>query len=538
MTVGGSLSVQNVTPGGGILPAGTVLHIHGLGFTPSTTVQADAFTISAARYTGPQEMEVTLDAPTELTGKRFVVKNADGSEVEYFSSLPYRPDNIRSSYFLFPAQAWSAQRVAGLNEGTQPWLRSKTRTCPPSTFTIQRVIMTGGVAIKPNAVTRTIPAGGSLTENFFGAINALILINSSGPIQALQILTQPLLYQLECLYPAQIDFPTLQVTANPSALSWQWQIGSPAPPSRNIALRTNPPNTGSFACCSSMVSTGSGGSWLSVTGSYPSAYVATVNPSGLAAGTYQGAITVSPIGDSGPPLTIPVSLTVTVSRRLYLSYARLIFNARLPGPAPPPMTIGITGNGGQAEYSITVDQSGLSVSPPTGRIPATLTVSVDPARIAVCGPNSCDLGNIIVTGPQNTIAIPVTLTAFGTQVRPESLTFFLLPGSPPRTQTFHLGAYGGSCYAYSRLPSVRADSAAWLSASFCDAGAGLFVVECRRQPPHCRPICGQGCCRSAMRCTVQVPVALTVLSAPPQLRVTPSNLTFTRFRALMRRHRP
>jgi uncharacterized protein (TIGR03437 family) len=173
-----------------------------------------------------------------------------------------------------------------------------------------------------------------------------------------------------------------------------------------------------------------------------------------------------------------------------------------------------------------VDQSGLSVNPPNGCIPATLTVSVDPARIALCGPrDGCNLGNIIVTGPQNSITIPVTLTLFGIQARPESLTFFPLTGSPPQTQTFRLSAYQGSCYPYSRLPLVSADPAAWLGVSY-DIAAGLFAVSIDARRLAAGQYTGKVVVDLACVGPVQVPVALTVLSAPPQLRVTPSDLTF------------
>jgi hypothetical protein len=246
MTVGGSFSVRNVAPGGGILPAGTVLHIQGLGFTPSTTVRADDFIISAARYTGPEDIEVTLEAPTELTAKRFVVQNADRSEVEHFSSLRYRPDTDLSPHFLFPAQAWPAQRVANLNDRRPIVVAIQNPNLSSVDVTIQTVVVTGGVRVKGNAVNRTIPAGSSWVQRFNAGLNTIALINSSGPIQALQIQTQPLYYQLVRLYPSQIDFPPLQVTANPSALYWQWQIGSPVPPSKAIALSTNPPSSACF----------------------------------------------------------------------------------------------------------------------------------------------------------------------------------------------------------------------------------------------------------------------------------------------------
>src|ERR1035438_2723586 len=39
VTVGGSLSVQDLSPGGGVLPAGTLVRIHGTGFSAATAVR-------------------------------------------------------------------------------------------------------------------------------------------------------------------------------------------------------------------------------------------------------------------------------------------------------------------------------------------------------------------------------------------------------------------------------------------------------------------------------------------------------------------
>jgi uncharacterized protein (TIGR03437 family) len=60
--------------------------------------------------------------------------------------------------------------------------------------------------------------------------------------------------------------------------------------------------------------TASGGNWLAVTpgsGSTPVGLHALVNPTGLAAGVYQGSIIVASADASNSPLTIPVTLTIT-----------------------------------------------------------------------------------------------------------------------------------------------------------------------------------------------------------------------------------
>ncbi|HTS31536.1 MAG TPA: hypothetical protein VMH81_36945, partial [Bryobacteraceae bacterium] len=91
VSAGGTLSISDVEPGGGVLPAGTAIQISGTGFGSSTTVEIDAASVASLQVVGPQQIQLTLGAPTELTGKRIRVRNPDGSEADYFPSLPSSP---------------------------------------------------------------------------------------------------------------------------------------------------------------------------------------------------------------------------------------------------------------------------------------------------------------------------------------------------------------------------------------------------------------------------------------------------------------
>jgi len=86
--VGGTLSIQNVVPGGGFLPAGTVLQVTGSGFDASTTVNLDGVAVAAPQVVSGQQLNLTLDGPMEPTGKHLHVGNSAGEQVDYFLSLP------------------------------------------------------------------------------------------------------------------------------------------------------------------------------------------------------------------------------------------------------------------------------------------------------------------------------------------------------------------------------------------------------------------------------------------------------------------
>jgi hypothetical protein len=87
LTVGGSVSIHNVTPGGGIWPSGTVVKVEGTGFTPATRISAK-MRMSPSVYISPTEMQFTLqDSATTMDMQAITATNSDGSQVVYYSYL-------------------------------------------------------------------------------------------------------------------------------------------------------------------------------------------------------------------------------------------------------------------------------------------------------------------------------------------------------------------------------------------------------------------------------------------------------------------
>ena len=87
ITIGGSVSITNVVPGGGVIPAGTTVRIEGIGFTPKTKVRIKELTLSTVVYVSPSAIDITLPGTTSLDGAQFQVTNPDGSSDTYYSYL-------------------------------------------------------------------------------------------------------------------------------------------------------------------------------------------------------------------------------------------------------------------------------------------------------------------------------------------------------------------------------------------------------------------------------------------------------------------
>ena len=134
-------------------------------------------------------------------------------------------------------------------------------------------------------------------------------------------------------------------------------------------------------------STSSGGNWLNVSpgqGDTQASILVTIDSGGLASGTYNGVITVTPVG--GVPQTVPVTLNVSFAASLSSTPSTLAFNyqqgAVLPGSQL--LTVGISGPPVNVSIA-TVTQTGgnwLQVDRINGTAPLIVNVSVAPAGLS------------------------------------------------------------------------------------------------------------------------------------------------------------
>ena len=87
ITVGGSVSITNVVPGGGTLPAGSKYSIFGMGFSPQTKVSVRGLAASTIQYVSPTEFRVTVKDGGVLDGTLIQVQNPDKSSDTYYSYM-------------------------------------------------------------------------------------------------------------------------------------------------------------------------------------------------------------------------------------------------------------------------------------------------------------------------------------------------------------------------------------------------------------------------------------------------------------------
>jgi subtilase family protein/BACON domain-containing protein len=117
--------------------------------------------------------------------------------------------------------------------------------------------------------------------------------------------------------------PTIGV--NPSSFSFSATVGGSNPANQSLSITNTGGGTLNWTASSNAT-------WLSVSptsGTAPSTATVSVNITGLAVGTYNGAITVSATGATNTPVTVPVTLTVNSAS------TELIVNGGFEGSSTP-----------------------------------------------------------------------------------------------------------------------------------------------------------------------------------------------------------
>jgi len=135
-----------------------------------------------------------------------------------------------------------------------------------------------------------------------------------------------------------------------------------------------------------------------------------VNPTGLAAGTYTGTVTITSSVATGSPKTVNVNLVVsagTGNSLITVTPGSLQFDYQNGGSIPPPQMLTIASTGSPLSYTASSsDVSWLTASPTGGTTPAATMVAVNPVGMSA-GSYS---GLIQVSAPGTTASVvPVTL---------------------------------------------------------------------------------------------------------------------------------
>ena len=243
------------------------------------------------------------------------------------------------------------------------WLvpfQSTGNTGSSATDTITVGINPAGLAANTYQGTITVQ---STTTSDSAVISVTLVVAPNTTLSVTPATLQPFLYQLGTT-PANGQLTqTLQVSSTSASVPFQVSM------SPQVSWLVISPTSGA---------TGTNGQAVPVSLS--------VNPSGLGAAVYNTSITIAIVG--GAALApIPVQLVISANPLLSLSANSLSFVSQFSGTAPPPtQSVQVTTVGTSTTsvpFTVASDSSWLSATESSTNTPATLTVSVNPASLAV-----------------------------------------------------------------------------------------------------------------------------------------------------------
>ncbi len=275
---GGWLSV---TPTSGNTSGGSLsISVNGSGLAPGTYAGTVVVT-SPNASNSPFPIQVTLTvyaggisaSPAPSAGLTFVYASGGSAPAAQTISVSKTPVSLTLG-----------AATSTINGGN--WLSFQTVAgATASTFQLQVLVNAGGLG----------------TGTYTGAIT-IMAPNASG---------SPIIYPVTLVVTSAVD-----IAASPTALSFGYALNAPPPAAQTVQI--SPQLIGAvgpliFPATASATTT-SGGNWLSVTqfasGNIPGTVSVSVNPAGLAQGSYAGAIVISS-ADVTSPLTVPVTLAVS-----------------------------------------------------------------------------------------------------------------------------------------------------------------------------------------------------------------------------------
>lgn len=334
------------------------------------------------------------------------------------------------------------------------------------TLTLTPSTMNGGAWLSVSPTTITAPAG---TLPFTITVDPSNLSAGSYTGQIALSMT-PLPVQMVSVTVNVASTASGALAAAPAALTFTAVQGGANPQPQIVSVSAG--TGGSVTQFTAEANTTNGGLWLSTSlgtnsGTVPGNFTVTASNAGLAAGTYNGTIKLTPSG-GGSPTVINVALVVTPQSGgtpgLIIAPMAVQFFAA-PGTTTATQTLTIAATSAGGSFSVSAASSGnwLTVNPTSGTTPASILISANPANLV---PGSYN-GSVIVTQNGVNTPVPVTLTVSTQnqlQLSQSGLFFGFQDGTPPLSQTVKVTTSASTSAPFSTTVST-ATSSGWLQVS-------------------------------------------------------------------------
>ena len=269
------------------------------------------------------------------------------------------------------------------------------------------------------------------------------------------------------------------MSSSPGSLTFVYQTGRAVPADQFFTVSST---GGPISFTAAAASTGN---WLSLSSAVgavlitPSAIGVRANVTGLAAGTYDGTVTLTPVGGAVGATIVNVRLQVSASALLRIGANDLTFTVQPGGSQAVSQNLAVDSTGDPLNFSVSTSiNNGANwlgiFGSSAGTTPANVNVSVNATGLT---PGTYT-GAVTITpiggGPAQSVSVKLVVSAGSLAVSPSALTFTQFAGmAAPAAQTVNVTNPAGGALPF----SVVSDSA-WLTVtpSSGSAPAALAVV--------------------------------------------------------------
>ncbi len=534
LTIGGTVSITNVIPGGGLLPPGTEVRLLGTGFDAETRVDVNEVLIDNLRVISPTEIRFNLSQAVQMTAKRIRVRDRRGSEAVYYSYLRATPMGSSSRPLLnaaYPVFSSNAYASAVLESGAQPQsgfigVAVLNSGVSPAQVALALVSATGATL---GQATVALPGGSrwsrTLEEAFNspGVAGSSVRITSNIPVHVMGLRGDEATGNVAPFAPGSAPPPPPpagQISTAPGALQFTVPQNGSAPAPRNVQVTSTGTPIG--------VSAAATASWITISpasGVTPLQLSLGVNPAGLPVGSHSA--TVNLTAANGAAASVPVTLVVEAppaALPLVAAPSSLSFSYETGAPFPGSRNVQVSSGGTPRTVSVASSAAWLNASPASGATPLSLSVSVNPAGLAA-GNYSAALS--LASPGTATISVPVLLTITTPlpsqwTVAPATLRFQSTENEQRTTQAVNVRA------STPGAPFAVTVEGSWLAATpLSGQSPSDVLVTANSGGLAPGSYTGAVTIRPSTGTAVTVPVSLTVTATPaPQLVLSTSSFEF------------
>jgi len=369
---------------GRTVPAGQTLNISGVAST-YTAVASGGTWLSASAVAGGASVSVNATGLTAGSYSDSVTITATGSTGSPIK-VPVTLNVTSPTLTVSPTSLTFTYQIGGTASAAQTLNISGVS----STYT---AVASGGAWLSVSSVVGSASVSVNTTGLAAGTYSGFVTIAAAGSTGS--PMTVPVTLNVTATPPT--------LTVSPSSLTFAYQIGGTALAAQSVAIKA-----GSLT----YTAAASGGTWLSVSpasGKTPGSVSVSVNPTGLAAGTYNALVTIAAAGAANGAQVVAVSLLVTSPvPTLQITPATLSFSCA-SGTVPIPYVLNVASSGSALKYTAAASGGAwLWVAPASGTTPGALFVSVNPAGLNA-GTYTGSISFTVTNSPSQAQRVPVTM---------------------------------------------------------------------------------------------------------------------------------